>query len=250
VWFVVRLFRTYLLKREEPTDKTGLVLILLLSIILCDLPILLSYNYPSRFYLPMIPLLAVLSALFIEEIYQIAVRRSLRFAREGIIAVSILIVLFCFPRVASTALLFQNDARIPASQYVKTLPARTSIEYTLYPPTIPAGHFSRSHNYPIFFKKFPGQSVPTSKFYNFNEGQAGLDKRQTDYLVIDSFTYARFADAFICHQHQVECTFFERLQKGETSYGLIKTFGYTLPAYLPKISIDFVNPEIQVYERR
>jgi hypothetical protein len=162
---------------------------------------------------------------------------------------AVVAVAVTFPRVVSIALLFLNDARMEASQYVAALPAGTSIEYTLYPPTIPDQHFIREHNYPIFFKKYPGQVEPTSRIYKFNAGEAGLNDRRTDYLVIDSLTYSRFQDEYICDSNLVECRFFEKLLAGETSYQLIADFKYSLPEYLPDLQMAFLNPEIRVYVR-
>ncbi len=162
---------------------------------------------------------------------------------------AVLLVIYSFLRVASTVLVFQHDARIPASAYLQTLPEGSTIEYTLYPPTIDRERFTRSHNYPIFFKKFPDQALPTSRLYEFNRGEAGIEERQTDYLVIDSFTYERFADAYICALHQAECDFFTRLRQGGTNYRLIQSFEYDPPAWLPQLKLPFVNPRIEIYQR-
>jgi hypothetical protein len=147
-------------------------------------------------------------------------------------------------------LLFLNDARISASQYVAKLPAGTSLEYTYCPPNIYPYHFAREHNYPIYFKKAPEEELPTSKKYVFNTGEPGLNKRKTDYLVTDSFTYERFNNAYICESMPAECDFFKQLDTGRSQhYKLIAEFSYSLPPYLPQLSIDFVNPSIRIYER-
>jgi hypothetical protein len=161
-----------------------------------------------------------------------------------------LIILFSLARVASVMLLFVNDARIPASEYLKTLRTGTSLEHTLYPPTIPPGHFEREHNYPIHFIKTMGGAVPVSRKYVFNAGEPGLDERMTDYLVIDNFTWGRFDDPYICESMPAECEFFKQLGTGQSShYRLIAEFTYTLPPYLPRVNIAFVNPGIRIYER-
>ena len=41
-----------------------------------------------------------------------------------------LIILFSFARVISVMLLFLNDSRIPASAFLASLPAGTSLEHT------------------------------------------------------------------------------------------------------------------------
>ena len=92
--------------------------------------------------------------------------------------------------------------------------------------------------------------MPTSRKYEFNAGEAGLDDRMTDYLVIDSFTSDRFNDPYICETMPVECDFFKQLETGGSDhYRLLNEFTYTLPPYLPQMNIDFVNPEIRIYER-
>jgi hypothetical protein len=147
-------------------------------------------------------------------------------------------------------LLFLNDARLPATAYVASLPAGTSLEHTEYPPAIPPGHFEREHNYPLFFIKAADQEVPTGARYPFNAGEAGLLERSTDYLVIDSFTAAKLADPYTCEAMPLECAFFAELESGKTDhYRLIRQFVYRLPAWLPHIRVAFVNPEIRVYER-
>ena len=149
----------------------------------------------------------------------------------------------------SVMLLVMNDTRVPASAFVQTLPQGTSLEHTYYPPNIPGNHFEREHNYPIYFVK-TGEPVPTSKQFVYNAGEAGLNDRQTTYLVTDSFTYDRFSDPYICARVQVECDFFKQLETGQSDhYRLIAEFSYSLPPYLPQIDITFINPTIRIYER-
>jgi hypothetical protein len=48
----------------------------------------------------------------------------------------------------------------------------------------------------------------------------------------------------------VECRFFEQLAGGGSDhYKLIAEFSYHLPAYLPQIRAEYVNPAIRIYER-
>jgi len=48
----------------------------------------------------------------------------------------------------------------------------------------------------------------------------------------------------------VECDFFKQLATGATNhYKLIAEFSYHLPAFLPQISVEYVNPTIRIYER-
>ena len=139
------------MKREIPEQLCSAILVL--SILALDLPITISYNYPTRFFLPMLPIFAILGALFIEDLYrQIHLSGSLRYQRGLTIALAA-IILFSFARNISVMLLFFHDARIPASEFLNRLPAGTSLEHTFYPPTIPREHFEREHNYPIFFQQ-------------------------------------------------------------------------------------------------
>jgi hypothetical protein len=198
----------------------------------------------------MMPVFAVLGALLIEDVYQFVKQKENPGYQRLVNPALILVILFSFARNISVMSLFIHDARIPASEFMKTLPPGTSLEHTSYPPTIPLEHFEREHNYPIHFIKIMGEAVPTSSRYVFNAGEIGLDERMTDYLVTDSFTSGRFSDPYICETMQIECDFFKQLETGQSShYRLISEFTYTLPPYLPQMNIAFVNPGIRIYER-
>ena len=133
---------------------------------------------------------------------------------------------------------------------IGSLPARASLEETFYPPSIPAGKFEREHNYPLYFMKMVGDTVPVSSKYGFNAGEAGLDARRADYLLRDSFTAGKFRDPRTCRTMPAECAFFEQLSAGLSAhYQLLADFRYAPPWFLPQIEIDFVNPEFRIYER-
>jgi hypothetical protein len=164
-------------------------------------------------------------------------------------------VIFCsFLHIVSVNLLLKNDPRLIASEFIATLPEGTKLEYTMYPPDIPSKHFRAEYSYPIFFIKFEGQEVPKvgkgKPYDQYNEGEEGLLGRETDYFVTDSFTYARCANENVYQTNPVECAFFENLFAGKTSYEMIAEFTYSLPEFLPQISVDFVNPEIQIFQRK
>jgi hypothetical protein len=250
VWAIYKVFQTYDSRDPEKQPPARLLLIFLLCILALDLPIMFSYNYPTRFFLPMMPLFAILGALLIRDLYSFLAQRENTYFRRLATAAFALLILFSFARNISVMLLFLNDARIPASAFVRTLPPDTSLEHTLYPPAIPANHFEREHNYPIHFIKVLGGGVPASDRYVFNAGETGLDERMTDYLVTDSFTWTRFDDPYICETMPAECEFFQQLETGESNhYRLVAEFFYKLPPYLPQMNIAFVNPAIRVYER-
>jgi len=250
LWAGYKVFQAYRFKKEEQGSRADVLVLLLLSILALDLPIMISYNYPVRFFLPMMPIFAVLGALFVGDLYrQIRAGSNpvyLRLLHLGLAGV----LLFSFARNISVMLMFLNDARIPATEFVRTLPAGTSLEHTLYPPRIPLEHFDREHNYPIFFKKSLDDVAPTHRNYVYNAGEAGLDDRRTDYLIADSFTIDRMKDPYICASMQTECDFFNQLATGQSDhYKLIAEFSYSVPPYLPKLRISFVNPAIRIYER-
>jgi 4-amino-4-deoxy-L-arabinose transferase-like glycosyltransferase len=244
LWAVYKLIQAWRTDKDQRDPQAEYIAVILLSILVLDLPVMISYNYVTRFFLPIYPLFAILGALFVGEVYQF---KKYTRVTSAVLAV---VVLFSFARNISVMLLFMNDARIPASAYVKSLPLDTSLEYMLYPPAIPRNHFSREHNYPVFFKKSLDEQLPTSKKFIYNDGEHGLYKRQTDYLVADSFTTDRLSDPYICDFMPAECDFFQKLATGQSDhYKLIAEFKYSLPRYLPQMSIDFVNPSIRIYER-
>lgn len=250
IWAGYQVFKTSMNHQSEEHTQTHYLSILLLTLLALDLPIMFSYNYPTRFFLPMMPAFAILGALFTGEVYAFAKSREKRATINWVGAILSVIIIFSFARNLSVILLFVNDARIPASKFLNTLPLGTSLEYTYYPPAIPSARFEREHNYPIHFIKVAGDVLPVNKKFDFNVGEAGLDDRLTDYLVIDSFTADKLHDPYTCQTMQVECDFFRQLETGQSNhYRLLSEFSYTLPPYLPQIRVAFVNPGIRIYER-
>ena len=248
IWYVVKFVSRSFQKSTEDEDKNKAISVILLSIVIFNVPYLFSYNYQSRFFLPFIPMFSVLAGLFIEDLIQYLRIKKYNFAIPAIWAAMFLVVSISLLSAISVMLLFKNDARIPASEFIRTLEPNTHLEYTLYPPHIPENYFAIARNYPVYFIKYLGEEVPKNKPYQYNQGEDGLYERQVDYLVVDSFTYARFSDNYVCETNQIECDFFNRLIAGETSLNLLGSFEYSLPAFMPKISLTFVNPDIKIYE--
>ncbi len=246
-YLVVRSIQNRSLNAEA---KAGGLALLLLAVIVTDLPIMISYNYQLRYFLPIMPPLAIIAAFFVEELYGMAKKFNPSALPAALtIGVSV-IVLYSFARLASIMLLFMNDARIPATQFMLTLPVGASLEHTNYPPAYPEDYFSREHNYPLYITKGATDVVPTDKPYEFNKAEEGLLDRGTDYLIVDNFTADRLKDPYVCEQVPLECEFFAQLEAGETEhYRLIAEFNYTLPPYLPQIRVLFANPTIRIYER-
>jgi len=248
IWTCYEVIKSQRAKELKPGTHIGLRGILVFAILVLDLPMLFSYNYQLRYFLTLMPLLAVLTAFFVQALY-IKTSQFGRFYSTLVGGSVTLIVVYSFARIMSLMLLTMNDARIPASAFIQTLPFGASLEHTYYPPTLPEGHFGNEFNYPIYFIK-GNEPLPVSKQYKVNDGEHGLDDRQTDYLVIDSFTYDKFNDPYTCARMQVECDFFKQLATGRSNhYQLLKEFKYTLPPYLPQLNFGFVNPTIRIYER-
>ena len=250
VWTCIQVIQASRQKTLTHESKAANFSILLLALFALDLPMLISYNYQFRYFLTVLPILAVFSGFFVEWLYGRAAQSGRRVYSRLVIAGVALIALLSFARLTSVAMLFMNDSRSAAGVFLQTLPAGTSLEHTNYPPQIPTGTFEREHNYPIYFVRSIDDQVPTDKKYKFNIGEAGLDDRRTTYLVTDSFTADKFDVPYTCSLMQVECDFFKQLASGQSDhYRLIKEFSYHLPAFLPQIHLEYVNPTIRVYER-
>ncbi len=248
MYMLIRLVKSYFRARDLSGNETAWLAIVIALLVL-DLPILFSYNIQLRFFLPQAPMLVVLAALFAQDLFEYArikQKLGLVYLLTGVI---VLVLAYSFLRVISVSLLMTNDARIAATDYLDLLPTDRSVEYTYYPPTFPKKHFSSITSYPLVVLKYPGQETPENRFYDLNVGEAGVEERQPDYLVFDSFTVDRFENEYLCSLHPADCSFFERLKAGETNYELIATFEYSLPAFLPDPKIAFVNPRIDIYQR-
>ena len=251
IWFAVKLVMWKFSKLQMDEKQAQAIMILAATVLLFDLPFMISINYIPRYFIPFVPFLSIMGALFIGEIINLAKSRNWNYVPQ---VVSILLVVgigYSMLLLASTALLFMNDARMPASEFVANLPGEgKTIEYTLYPPIVNKKQFAKAYNYPVFFLKYPTDVVPTGGRYEYNQGEAGLLDRETDYLIIDTLTYGRLYTESVCVTNPVECDFFKRLVAGEIkTFRLMKEFTYTLPSWLPDISLSAVNPEVRIYER-
>ncbi len=251
LWFLGRLILYESGKVFMQEKQAQIILILLVTVLVFDLPFLVSVNYIPRYFIPFVPFLSILGAIFISELYELAKRRNWGGAHAGMTILLFAGIAYSLLRLVSTALLFVNDARMPASEFIAGLPGENkTIEYTLYPPIVNKPQFLKARNYPIYFLKYPDDVIPTGGRFEYNQGELGLLDRDVDYLVIDTFTYLRLNNNAICETNPVECDFFKRLLEGEiSSFRLIEEFTYSLPPYLPEISISAVNPEIRIYER-
>ena len=251
VWFVVKLILWQFGKLQMDKKQGQAITILVATILLFDLPFMVSINYIPRYFIPFVPFLSILGALFIKEVIDLAKSNGWNYVPAGVAVLLVVGISYSMLRLASTALLFMNDARMPASEFIADLPGENKvIEYTLYPPIVNKQQFSKAYNYPIFFLKYPDDVVPTGGRYEYNQGEQGLIDRETDFLVIDTFTYSRLYTDSICVTNPVECDFFKRLLEGNVkTFLLVKEFTYSLPPWLPDISISAVNPEIRIYER-
>ncbi len=253
VWFAAKLILWKFKKIQMDEKQAHGILLLIIAVVIFDLPFLVSINYITRYFIPFVPFLSVLGAFFIKEIIAVALSKEWKFVPPLVTILVVVGISYSMLRLVSTALLFLNDARIPASAYIATIRGyQTTVEYTLYPPIVNKKQFyGAAHNYPIYFVKYPDDVVPTGGNFEYNQGEQGLLDRNVDYFVIDSLTYARLLENDgICQTNPVECDFFKKLLAGEiTTFRLIEDFTYILPPYLPQLEVRGVNPEIRIYER-
>lgn len=226
------------------------LLLVFTAILLLDLPILVSINVQSRFFLPMLAPLAAASAIAAELLVKwLEQRNKQKMIMLAFIGLAVIIV-YSGMRVLSTDLLIKNDSRELAKPFLSKLPSGSSVEYTAYAPNFEnEKRFSSFFQYPLFFLKYEGQELPKGSGFEYNTGEAGIEDRKPDYLIISSFTYSRFKNEYTCQRHQADCDFFNNLLAGKTNYREMAAFKYELPPYLPKVSLSFINPEIRVYER-
>lgn len=249
IWGIWRVAKSHRAKTLAQEPQTKSLAVLLLAILALDLPMMISYNYQLRYFLTLMPFLAILTAFFLEYAYRRAKETNNKVYPVAVNVTVSAIVLYSLARILSLMLLVMNDARIPASAFMNTLRAGTSLEHTYYPPTYDGSRFEREHNYPIYFVR-GDEPLPTDKRFEYNAGEAGLVDRGTDYFVLDSFTSRKFDDPHYCESMPLECEFFKQLETGGSNhYKLLKEFQYTLPPYLPQIQFEFINPSIRVYER-
>lgn len=251
IWFSIKLILWKVGKVPFEASRAKSISIFILALLIFDIPYLVSINYIGRYFIPFVPFFAIMASLFLGEILELAHAKKLRFVQPLIIFICIIGIIYSSLRLVSISLLFINDARIPASEYIDGLRGfGKSIEYTLYPPTIEKRKFERAHNYPIYFVEWVEDTVPTGGRYEYNLGEQGLLERDTDYFVIDSLTYNRFYTDSICATTPVECDFFKRLVAGEAeNFRLVKSFTYDLPSFLPYVRVYSVNPDILIFER-
>lgn len=251
IWFVFRLVLSRLGRTQLDKERTASLTILVLNLAIFDLPYLISVNYSPRHFIPFVPIVSILGTMFVEDIFIFLRDKGKNLYKNLVFVILIFGVSYSLLRLVSFALLFINDSRIEASTYISLIRGYgKSMEYTLYPPTINKKQFMRAHNYPIYFVKYEDDKVPTGGRLEYNLGEEGLLDRETDFFVIDSYTYERFYTDSICETNPVECIFFKKLLDGEeTSYRLIREFTYRLPFYLPQVDIASVNPDILIFER-
>jgi 4-amino-4-deoxy-L-arabinose transferase-like glycosyltransferase len=252
IWFAFKLLLWRFGRVKLDQKQAQAILVLIVAIIIFDLPFLVSVNYVTRFFIPFVPLLSVLGALFVKDVVGFSKSRGGKFASAIVVALLVVGISYSMLRLVSIALLFTNDARIPASKYIASIRGyKTTVEYTLYPPIVSKKQFyGAARNYPIYFLKYPNEVMPAGGKVKYNQGEQGLIDREVDYFVIDTFTYGRFYNDLICATNPVECDFFKHLLAGDvTTFRLVKEYAYSLPPYLPQVSVLTVNPGIRIYER-
>jgi 4-amino-4-deoxy-L-arabinose transferase-like glycosyltransferase len=252
LWFAIRLILWKFGKGIFDERQAQGIVVLISAVLIFDLPFMISVNYIDRYFIPFVPFLAILGSLWVNEVILFARDKGwVVFVQPVVVVLLVIGMTYSVLRLVSINLLFMNDSRIPASEYIAAIRGYgKGIEYTLYPPKIEKKRFTRAHNYPIYFVKYPDDTVPTGGRFEYNEGEKGLLERDTDYLVIDSYTYGRFYINTVCETNPVECDFFKRLIDGNVdSFRLLVRFDYQLPSYLPQVTISAVNPDVLIFER-
>jgi hypothetical protein len=249
MFFIIIVMMRKKTQRFATTADHGVLTLLGISLLALDLPIIISYNVQVRYFLPMIPIFAVLIAAAVDAILVPLHQKQNKSVSILLISVLIAFISYSYLISIGVVLAIKNDSRIPAGAFLSRLPKGRTLEYTLYSPNFHEENFSRIHDYPLRFRKFPDEQLPEDSRFVYNEGESGIEERKTDYLVISSFIYNRFNDPYTCGIHAEDCAFFEKLLNGQSNYRNIANFSYQLPWYIPKTRLVFVNPEIRVYER-
>jgi len=229
--------------------KYNSLLVIFVSIIAYDIPISISYNYPSRFFLLLVPVMAIVTSIFLDEIF-LLFRTNKNLSNIFII---IIIGLLSYSSLESISMVlnFKNDSRILASNYLYKINNSydKSIEYTLYPPTISRERFLSIYNYPLILIKYENQELPTHPYLIYNSGEQGIETRRPDILVIDSLSINRFDNTYNCNLHKADCMFFKDLFNSNTNYELTTSFIYMPPSIFPNVIVEFANPDIYIFER-
>lgn len=234
-------------KRDKEGNPTRWAVIFCLAgLILSDFPIAQSYNYQDRFFLPMVPFLVILTGLMIDRAAGWMSEHGNGKLIIPLATLVSLVILYSFAMVVSVTLIFKYEPRVAAGNYLRSqIVEGKTLEYTLYPPVIPENYFKTAQQYPLFFKK----AADWEKTEDNDQGYTGIESRKPNYLVIDNFTYERYALEDVCQTTPNDCRFFNDLLAEKTEYQLIKTFHYNIPQFLPQVEPDFLNPVIKIYER-
>lgn len=167
LWFAVRWLLWMFGKTSFANDSGSRIGAFLLVLLIFDLPFMISINYIGRYFIPFIPFMAILSAMMIEEILRLIPDRGRTLVHSAFITLLVFGFAYSAARLVGISLLFLNDARIPASEYIASIRGyQKSIEYTLYPPYVEKRRFERAHNYPIYFIEWEGDEVPPAGALN------------------------------------------------------------------------------------
>ncbi|MCZ2122737.1 MAG: phospholipid carrier-dependent glycosyltransferase, partial [Anaerolineales bacterium] len=114
LWVVYKIIQTCRRKRRIEDVNLQALVIVLASLVFFDLPFLTAVHYLPRHFIPFVPLLSILGALFIQELLDLASLKAWKFA-PPLIGLGLCPGLaYAFFRLSSVALLFMNAARQPA----------------------------------------------------------------------------------------------------------------------------------------
>ena len=96
VWACIQIMQAYRQKSLTHASRAGNFSILLLALFALDLPMMVSYNYQFRYFLTILPILAVFSGFFVEWLYTRAAQGSTSLFSWLVVAGVVLIVIFSF----------------------------------------------------------------------------------------------------------------------------------------------------------
>jgi 4-amino-4-deoxy-L-arabinose transferase-like glycosyltransferase len=113
IWFAARLFLRRIGKIQMDDKQAQAIVILVTTILIFDLPFMVSINYIPRYFIPFVPFLSILGAMFVNEIINLAKNGNWRFVPAGVTLLLVLGISYSMLRLVSTASLLFVDIRKP-----------------------------------------------------------------------------------------------------------------------------------------
>ncbi len=82
IWFAAKLILWKLGKLQMDETQAQAIMILAATVLLFDLPFMISINYIPRYFIPFVPFLSIMGALFIKEIIDIAKAKNWKYVPQ------------------------------------------------------------------------------------------------------------------------------------------------------------------------